>query len=200
MTSARLPPGILPKLALYDALGLVGLLLAWMQGWLGKIVYGDSSGISVFVFVLALGMTGWTYKLAIDPDRTRAESDLEMCFRINSALVMLGLIGTVVGGSQALLSIDMDAVADVEQVKGVFKGFLNGMGVALYATLTGSVLNFFLGFHLSMIERHFDLEEKQYEENRLTFGHSSYATGSSVYNIGGPNACPIVGSTGSIGK
>ncbi len=61
-----------------------------------------------------------------------------------NALVLLGLIGTVVGFVIALSGVDNDAVSDVTAISPMVSSLLAGMSVALYTTLVGSVLNLWL--------------------------------------------------------
>lgn len=63
---------------------------------------------------------------------------------IANALVMLGLIGTVVGFVLALRGVDASVAGDAAAVGGMVGTLLHGMGVALYTTLVGSVLNLWL--------------------------------------------------------
>ncbi|WP_247886740.1 MotA/TolQ/ExbB proton channel family protein [Azospirillum sp. SYSU D00513] len=64
--------------------------------------------------------------------------------QIGNALVMLGLIGTVVGFVQALNGVDPGKAGDASSIGGMVGTMIEGMGVALYTTLVGSVLNLWL--------------------------------------------------------
>ena len=86
-----------------------------------------------------------------------------ICFRkrdlrnvrwIASALVMLGLIGTVVGFIQALLGVDPTTVADTAQIGKMVASLINGMGTALWTTFIGAVFNLWLLFNVRIIEAH----------------------------------------------
>lgn len=61
-----------------------------------------------------------------------------------NSLVLLGLIGTVIGFIIALSSVDANATADTESIAPVIGRLINGMSVALYTTLVGSVLHVWL--------------------------------------------------------
>ena len=71
---------------------------------------------------------------------------------IASALVSLGLIGTVYGTIVFMLGIDLSAISDVERVGEVFGVVFSGMGIALYTTLTGAVFNLWLRFNFAIVE------------------------------------------------
>jgi len=72
--------------------------------------------------------------------------------RIASSLVALGLIGTVFGAISFLLGIDVAALGDVEKIGSAFAVVLKGMGIALYTTLVGAVLNLWLSFNFGIVE------------------------------------------------
>ncbi len=71
---------------------------------------------------------------------------------VASSLVLLGLIGTVVGFVIALSGINPDSVADVAAIGPMVSKLLEGMGVALYTTLVGSVLNIWLMLNHRLLE------------------------------------------------
>lgn len=71
---------------------------------------------------------------------------------IASALVSLGLIGTVYGTIVFMLGIDLSAISDIDRVGEVFGVVFNGMGIALYTTLTGAVFNLWLKFNFAIVE------------------------------------------------
>ncbi len=64
--------------------------------------------------------------------------------QIGNALVMLGLIGTVVGFVEALKGVDPAQVSDAGAIGGMVGSMIHGMGIALYTTLVGSVLSLWL--------------------------------------------------------
>lgn len=64
--------------------------------------------------------------------------------QIGNALVMLGLIGTVVGFVMALNGVDAGRASDAGAIGSMVGSMIRGMGVALYTTLVGSVLNLWL--------------------------------------------------------
>ena len=71
---------------------------------------------------------------------------------IATSLVSLGLIGTVFGTIVFMLGIDLQAIGDVERIGETFAIIFNGLGIALYTTLTGAVFNLWLRFNYAIVE------------------------------------------------
>jgi biopolymer transport protein ExbB/TolQ len=71
---------------------------------------------------------------------------------IASSLVLLGLIGTVLGFIMALDGVDASTAGDVAQVGRMVAALVEGMGVALYTTLLGAVLNIWLMIDYRLLE------------------------------------------------
>jgi biopolymer transport protein ExbB/TolQ len=67
-------------------------------------------------------------------------------------LVLLGLIGTVVGFVMALTAVDPATVGDASAIAPMVSRLIEGMGVALYTTLVGSVLNIWLMLNRRLLE------------------------------------------------
>jgi biopolymer transport protein ExbB/TolQ len=67
-------------------------------------------------------------------------------------LVLLGLIGTVVGFILALAGIDPVIVGDAAAIGPMVSRLLEGMAVALYTTLAGSLLNIWLTLNCRLLE------------------------------------------------
>ncbi len=70
---------------------------------------------------------------------------------IANALVMLGLIGTVVGFVMALDGVDGSTASDTDAIGSMVGTMIHGMGVALYTTLVGSVLNIWLSANYQLL-------------------------------------------------
>ena len=70
---------------------------------------------------------------------------------IGNSLVVLGLIGTVIGFIIALSGVDPETVGDVKAVGPMVSTLIQGMSVALYTTLVGSVLNIWLMINYQML-------------------------------------------------
>lgn len=71
---------------------------------------------------------------------------------IANSLVLLGLIGTVLGFIIALSGVDVDQVGDVTAIGPMVTTLINGMSIALYTTLVGSVLNIWLMMNYRLLE------------------------------------------------
>lgn len=71
---------------------------------------------------------------------------------IASSLVLLGLVGTVLGFVLALSGVDADAAADLSRVAPMVSRLIEGLGVALYTTLVGAVLNIWLMADYRLLE------------------------------------------------
>jgi hypothetical protein len=71
---------------------------------------------------------------------------------IASALVVLGLVGTVVGFVLALGGVDPSTAGDPSAIAPMVSSLIEGMSVALYTTLVGSVLNVWLMLDYRLLE------------------------------------------------
>ncbi len=83
--------------------------------------------------------------------RLRLSSAIAPVRQVANALVLLGLIGTVVGFIIALSGVDPDSVADVHAISPMVSTLLNGMSVALYTTLIGAALNLWLMVNYNLL-------------------------------------------------
>lgn len=63
---------------------------------------------------------------------------------ISNTLVVLGLIGTVIGFIIALSGVDSTVANNPEEVGKMVTSLINGMSVALYTTLAGSIFSVWL--------------------------------------------------------
>jgi hypothetical protein len=172
------------RFAALNLVGIAGLFLVWMNGWVDRIVMGDSSRITILIFVLfliGLVSSAWridkvtreldyvrmgqggrleAYRTSVAAnDRSTATRALELRLfsriafirHLANMLVLLGLIGTVVGFVLALSNVNPEVVSDVNAVSGMVSQLINGMGVALYTTLVGSVLNLWLAANYQLL-------------------------------------------------
>lgn len=172
------------RFAALNLVGIAGLFLVWINGWVDRIVLGDTSRISIIIFVLfliGLVSSAWRidkvtreldylrmgeggrlsdYRRAIaSVNSSSATRSLELRLfsriafirHIANTLVLLGLIGTVVGFVLALTDINADMASDVNQVSRMVGTLIEGMGVALYTTLVGSVLNLWLAANYQLV-------------------------------------------------
>ncbi|MGW8184398.1 MAG: MotA/TolQ/ExbB proton channel family protein [Burkholderiales bacterium] len=76
--------------------------------------------------------------------RLRLSQSLASVRYIAGVLVLLGLVGTVIGFIVALSGVDPQKVPSVENVAPMVARLINGMSIALYTTLVGSVLHVWL--------------------------------------------------------
>ncbi len=76
--------------------------------------------------------------------KARLWNSIAVVRQFASALVMLGLIGTVVGFIMALSGVGPKTVGDVAGVQAMVAQLVSGMSVALYTTLCGAVLGLWL--------------------------------------------------------
>jgi len=71
---------------------------------------------------------------------------------VANALMLLGLIGTVIGFIIALSGVDPDLASDITAVGPMVSTLIEGMAVALYTTLTGAVLSIWLMVNYRLLE------------------------------------------------
>ena len=76
--------------------------------------------------------------------RLRLSQSLATVRYVAGMLVLLGLVGTVIGFIIALSGVDPQKVPSVENVAPMVARLINGMSIALYTTLVGSVLHLWL--------------------------------------------------------
>lgn len=84
--------------------------------------------------------------------RLKLQQRLSVLRYVASLLVLLGLIGTVVGFIRALGGIDPATVGDPAAIGPMVSRLLEGMAVALYTTLVGSLLNIWLTLNCRLLE------------------------------------------------
>lgn len=121
------------------------LVAAYFSGWIEKIYVGDSSYISVLIAILSIA--------TIHGALLGRVSAKNLDFMGNMA-VTLGLIGTVFGFIQSLLSVDPSAVTDVNNISPMVASLISGMGVALYTTLVGSFFFLWIATLQRVVESH----------------------------------------------
>ncbi|WP_246149003.1 MotA/TolQ/ExbB proton channel family protein [Skermanella pratensis] len=171
-----------------NMVGVAGLFLVWVNGWVERVLVADSSRISVLIFLLfvvGLLASAWrinkvtqeldnlrtgntpvseggrlaTYRRALETGGASATRALELRLfsriafirHIANALVLLGLVGTVVGFIMALGQVNAANASDVNAISGIVGTLIEGMGVALYTTLVGSVLNLWLAANYQLL-------------------------------------------------
>lgn len=172
---------LLLRLTLFNLLAVGLLAAAWWEGLLALVVEADQTRLSVLIalvfvvgFVISIRRA---VEIGQDIDRLQAlniDQSGEHEHRINSptsigalrlrlthriasvrhianALVLLGLIGTVLGFIIALSGVDPDTASDVNSIAPMVSTLIQGMSTALYTTLVGSVLNVWLTVNYQML-------------------------------------------------
>ena len=107
-----------------------------VAAYLGSIAGRDGQSRAILASTLKLKLAS-----RIGPVRHLANS-----------LVILGLIGTVLGFIIALSGVDPETAADVSSIGPMVSTLIDGMSVALYTTLVGSVLNVWLMLNYRLVE------------------------------------------------
>ena len=75
-----------------------------------------------------------------------------ICDNLSSnSLTVLGLIGTVLGFIIALSGVDPDVASNPSAISPMVAQLIEGMSVALYTTLVGSILSVWLGLIYQML-------------------------------------------------
>jgi len=69
-----------------------------------------------------------------------------------NSLVLLGLIGTVIGFIIALSGVRPEVASDIGAIGPMVSTLINGMSVALYTTLVGSLLHLWLMINVRLLE------------------------------------------------
>lgn len=133
------------------------IVLAWHKGWVTEVMSGDTTGL-VYVmaglFVVSIvstfiragkvtSMLNRTKAPGYQPqpiNRAKFLAKQAHLDDIPNWLVTLGLLGTVIGVSMSIFGIDHDALGSADGVKSISAGLIQGIQVALYTTIVGSVL------------------------------------------------------------
>lgn len=161
---------LLAKFLVLNFAGLGLLATAFLHGIAQRVIAVDTSYVSLIIlalFALALisattkawelsGLLAGSRKLNFRNPRS-AEiallSNISHIKVIGAALVILGLIGTVIGFILSTASIDPNTVSDVNQVGTLVGGLLHGMGVAFYTTLVGAIFSLWLSLNYQILFR-----------------------------------------------
>lgn len=143
---------------LVNLVGFVGVYLAYVYGFIHQIWEADPTRITVVIcglFISGLCVAGhkaWKIDRELgnpvirtgekNPTAIRMRHMARIFFvrQLANLLVVLGLIGTVVGFIIALSGVSPDTVGDVTAIGPMVSTLIQGMGVAFYTTLVGSIL------------------------------------------------------------
>lgn len=121
------------KLAILNIAGAFGLAVLAFEDLLLVPFRADMTGLT---YVIAAGFAGGVCAAFLG--RWGAVKWL------SGRLPYLGLIGTVLGFSIALLGVDVEDFQDIDKMAENVGVLLSGMGVALYTTLLGAIAAFWL--------------------------------------------------------
>ncbi|HEX7006955.1 MAG TPA: MotA/TolQ/ExbB proton channel family protein [Alphaproteobacteria bacterium] len=97
------------------------------------------------------GRGGDSRAMAAADLRLKRAHDIAIVRQIANNLVLIGLIGTVLGFIIALSGVDPDRASDVNSISPMVATLIEGMSVALYTTLVGSVLHIWLIVNYHML-------------------------------------------------
>ncbi len=84
-----------------------------------------------------------------DTDANRAQASFSYVKAFVWAIPIVGFAGTVIGLSQALMSLNFDNLDDISSVVASLKGVINGLGGAFDSTLVGLSLVLLLNFPMN---------------------------------------------------
>jgi MotA/TolQ/ExbB proton channel family len=110
-----------------------------------------SSRVAGYLASIA-GRDGQSRTLLASTLKLKLASRLTPIRHVANSLVIIGLIGTVVGFIIALSGVDPQTAADVSSIGPMVSTLIEGMSVALYTTLVGSVLNVWLMLNYRLVE------------------------------------------------
>lgn len=133
------------KLLMFNIAAIALLGAAIGEGYLDAAVIGTTGiGTAIIGAVFLCGQ--WrTWQAA------RSGGGVVKVRHVADTLVMLGLIGTVLGFIVALSGVDPASAGDVSRVTDMVAKLVEGMGVALWTTLEGSVLSLWLTINRRII-------------------------------------------------
>lgn len=164
------------RFAVVNIVGFALFGMAIAQGWIGRVIEADTTGLVYVIFgVFLFGLGSCAiklYKTSVELNNIKATGTLrserarqhtegppelmaealkaKLFSRITvirqcaSALVVLGLIGTVAGFIIALSGVTAEEAGNLAAVQPMIAQLISGMSIALYTTLEGAVLGLWL--------------------------------------------------------
>lgn len=151
----------------FHGVGLALLFVAWLYGLVGTVIAADPTFITLGImclFGVAVLVTAYSAfqlnrernsyqdvaselrrelisnkKDPISAYQVSLENRYSFYEWVQTILLTLGLIGTVVGIIMAFQSVDPSAIGDSGLAAGVISRMLEGMSVAFYTTLVGGI-------------------------------------------------------------
>jgi MotA/TolQ/ExbB proton channel family len=134
------PLAFLSRCVVVQAIGAAGLVGLWIAGIAGKPFEGDTAFLCWLIAgIAALGI------LCVFLQRWR---DVEW---LATHVVRIGLLGTVVGLIIAFSAAKAGGSADPSEIGQMIAAVVDGMYVALYATLLGIATNLWLKINLRLL-------------------------------------------------
>src|SRR3546814_12331199 len=147
------------RLIVVNFFAMAMLFWAWSQGHVQTVIRGDESKLTYAIVLLFLvgmcSIVARAYRVAkalntlkrggankINPEKFVAKGD--HIDEIATWLVTLGLIGTVVGFIVALSALSGGNLTNAQGIQVMIGKMTAGMQAAIYTTLAGSVLGFWL--------------------------------------------------------
>ncbi len=129
----------MPRFLILNLAGLALLFVAYSHGWVTTVLQGDPTLMTetiaamflVGLVALVLGNTGFANWIA-------------------PALVYIGLIGTIVGISLVFVEVTPESAGEVTAAVPLVAGLIQGIGIALYTTLLGSVGYLWLSLNIHL--------------------------------------------------
>ncbi|UVK40704.1 MotA/TolQ/ExbB proton channel family protein [Mesorhizobium sp. AR10] len=134
------PLAFLSRFIVLQAIGVAGIVGLWVAGIASKPFAGDNAFLCWFIAAIgALGI------LCVFLRRWR---DVDW---LATHVVRIGLLGTVVGLIVAFSAARAGGSADPNAIRPMIASVIDGMYVALYATLLGIATNLWLKINLRLL-------------------------------------------------
>lgn len=155
-------------------------LMAWLvsKGYIATLVASDPTGISLGIAALfglsaaATAVQAWkitkeknahkagTYTAK---DKAKRGIKLKRIERASDTMALLGIVGTIVGFIVAFSTADPASLLNAAEVGTGVTQMMQGMGIALYTTLTGAVLGGWTGENYNMLKEQVDILEVDHD-------------------------------------
>jgi len=146
------------RFLIINLLAVLGGVIAWDRDWLQPIYANDFTYITwgiTSLFIVSwlttlrrivrvgteLNLTKASPRIIDKPVARKAWAKIAWLRDVNSWLVGLGLLGTIIGFKYALSGVDSSSLATAEGVSNAIGPLMEGMRVALNTTIAGSILS-----------------------------------------------------------
>lgn len=161
------------KLLAFNAVVIAFIGVAFLSNWIGPILSQDVTHITWLILALAATGVSFTFLKSIgfirelrekyghgaDPnqdqesDLIRANASLSIISMLSYAMIMLGIVGTVIGLILALHTITPENISDASAMFGLVATILHGISIKLSTTLFGILGNLWLRANLYFLEK-----------------------------------------------